>query len=220
MRRESTQTIEEEIAGWSLQVQIGREPEVDPVPLMEPLAGKRAATRLEAWLANGGTLLKLTTQGAPREWPAGLRQRISAAVRLVRLADRETPQPGILKGPAVAAEYLARRYLPAHHEMFGIVVMNANHEVLREKVLSRGHATGTMVPVAEVLRTAIAEASEAVVTWHNHPSGDPRPSMDDEHLWRQIETALATIEVKVVDNLVLTRPGGPWHAGSNGYWER
>ena len=190
------------------------EPAPDPLPLMEALAGKRAAGLLAAWLDNGGTLLELTTRGAPREWPAALQRRVDAAVRLVRLGDRETRKPVKMTKPEVAVEYLSRKHLPAHNEMFGIVLLNTKHEVLDETVLSRGHVSGTMVSVPEIMRLAIAQPTGAVITWHNHPSGSATPSRDDRILWQQMADALRTMEIDLVENLILTRPGGPWYSSA------
>ena len=214
MPKRSSQRVGEQRAEWGLQVQIGMEPAPDPVPLMEGLAGKSAGKLLATWLEDGGTLLELTTQGAPEEWPATLRRRIDAAVRLVRLGDRETARPVTMTTPDVAVEYLTRKHLPSHQEMFGILLLNTRHEILHERVLSRGHVSGTMVSVPEIMRLAIMQPTGAVITWHNHPSGNEKPSSDDRNLWQRMTDALRTMEIDLVDNLILTRPGGPWYSSA------
>ena len=199
--------VHDGVEQWSLQVQIGLEPVTDPIPLMETLAGRRAAERLEDWLRQGGSLLELTTQGAPREWPAAVRRRIEAAVRLVRLGDRETARPPDgYDTPAAVVRYLAARHLPCHVEQFGIIVMNAKQRILRDTILSRGTTVTTLVSTADILRIAIAEAAWGVLSWHNHPSGDPKPTWEDKKVWGQMETALEATRARN-GPLILTRRG-------------
>ena len=201
-----------ETESWSLQVRLGLGTRTEPAVLMERLAGRAAAARLEKWLAEGGTLHHLATRGAPAEWPARLRHRIDAAVELVRQGDRQTPIPDHFDCPRTAVDWVERRYLPLHNEVFGLILLNRQFEILNHHVISRGNSWETMLPIADIVRLAIRDIAAGIVTWHNHPSGHAVPSPDDQAVWDRLETLAEACGLEVVDHLIVTRPGGPWRS--------
>lgn len=72
----------------------------------------------------------------------------------------------------------------------------------------RGNCIDTVdLPVRRVVADALAFDAAAVVMAHNHPSGDPRPSAADRRTTRRLLAALGSVEIRLVDHLVLA-PGG------------
>ena len=199
-------------ARWSLQVRLGHAPDTDAGALIERLCGSAARRIVEHWLAHGGQLGDLSTTGAPDGWPDEVREKLNAAVRLVRLCDGHQAERPRGRSPTQMADYIARRHLPLHVEEFWLVLMTARTEVIAETRLHRGETTGVEVDLGELLRTAISHAAPIMTTWHNHPSGDARPSHDDIGLWNRIDELTAKINVTTLDHLIVTRPGGPWYS--------
>jgi len=101
----------------------------------------------------------------------------------------------------------ARDLLPAFGagpvEQFGIVLLDTRHRVLRTKLLSVGTLDSSLVHPREVFREAVAAGASVLVLFHNHPSGDPYPSPDDEALTRRMVAAGELMGIEVVDHLVL-----------------
>jgi len=133
---------------------------------------------------------------------------VAAALELARRLAREqaTARP-LLDRPELAAEMLARRHADERVEVFGCLSLDARHRLLREHVLHRGGRTHADVEPAEVFRAAIADNANAVIVWHTHPSGEPSPSDDDLALTRQLVAAGRTLNIKVLDHLVIAREG-------------
>jgi DNA repair protein RadC len=130
--------------------------------------------------------------------------QILAAVELGRRTLVRTPDPRAqFLEPRAAAAYLLPLYGSRPVEQFGIVLLDTKHRVLRTTIVSVGTLDASLVHPREVFRPAVAEGAAAIVLFHNHPSGDPRPSDDDERLTRELVRAGRMIGIEVVDHIVL-----------------
>jgi DNA repair protein RadC len=102
---------------------------------------------------------------------------------------------------------LASHLLPQHGsrpvEQFGIVLLDTKHRLLQIRLVSSGSLDSTVAHPREVFRDAIAGRAAAIVLFHNHPSGDPRPSADDMALTARLVEAGHVIGIDVLDHLIL-----------------
>jgi DNA repair protein RadC len=130
--------------------------------------------------------------------------QVAAAIELGRRtltrAGRERVQ---LLSPRSVAEYLLPLYGGQPVEQFGVVLLDTKHRVLRTRVLSVGTLDASVVHPREVFREATAANAAAIVVFHNHPSGDPEPSDDDEILTRRLIAAGVLMGIDVVDHIIL-----------------
>lgn len=102
-----------------------------------------------------------------------------------------------------AAEFLLPQYGSRSVEQFGIVLLDTKHRVIRTLVLSVGTVDASIVHPREVFGAAAAAGAAAVVLFHNHPSGDPRPSPDDVELTRRLAAAGVLMGIDVIDHVIL-----------------
>jgi DNA repair protein RadC len=91
------------------------------------------------------------------------------------------------------------------HEEFWILFLNNSNKVLHKAQLSKGGITGTLVDVRLVMKQAIELGAVAIILAHNHPSGTLRPSAADKQITQKIKTASETLDVKVLDHLIITQ---------------
>ena len=102
---------------------------------------------------------------------------------------------------------LASHLLPQHGsrpvEQFGIVLLDTKHRLIQIRLVSSGSLDSTVAHPREVFRDAIAGRAAAIVLFHNHPSGDPRPSGDDVALTARLVEAGQVIGIDVLDHLIL-----------------
>jgi DNA repair protein RadC len=89
------------------------------------------------------------------------------------------------------------------HEVFCVLFLDAQHRIIALKQMFRGTVTQNSVCPREVVKEALALNAAAVVLAHNHPSGWVEPSRADEHLTQTLNTALALVDVRVPDHLVV-----------------
>jgi len=90
------------------------------------------------------------------------------------------------------------------HEEFWIVYLNNSNKVIQKNQLSKGGITGTMVDVRLVLKTALEVGATGIILAHNHPSGTLKPSEADKQLTTKLSTAAKSLDIKVLDHLIIT----------------
>lgn len=125
-----------------------------------------------------------------------------AASELARRAARGPERPRITS-PRAAGAYLLPRCQGWSEERFGLLALNAKGELLAERILSQGTATGTLISPREFFREALRYGATTALAFHNHPSGDPTPSREDIQLTRRLRTAGESLGVPLADHLVL-----------------
>ena len=130
--------------------------------------------------------------------------RVLAALELGRRMARETAleRPRI-QGPADVYELCAPALRDLRQEEFRVLLLNTQHAVLRELVITRGTLDASVVHPREVFRAAISESAAAIVLVHNHPSGDPAPSREDREVTDQLAAAGRLIGISVLDHVVV-----------------
>lgn len=90
------------------------------------------------------------------------------------------------------------------HEEFWIVYLNNSNKVIQKHQLSKGGITGTMVDVRLVLKTALEVGATGIILAHNHPSGTLKPSEADKQLTTKLSVAAKSLDIKVLDHLIIT----------------
>ena len=90
------------------------------------------------------------------------------------------------------------------HEEFWIIYMNNSNNVISKSQLSKGGITGTLVDVRIVFKTALQMGATALILCHNHPSGTLVPSEADKQITRKLKLAGESLEIKVLDHLIVT----------------
>lgn len=90
------------------------------------------------------------------------------------------------------------------HEEFWIVYLNNSNKVLQTMQLSKGGITGTLVDVRLVFKSAIQLGAVAVILGHNHPSGTLKPSNADRALTQKLKVAGESLDIKVLDHVIVT----------------
>jgi len=187
---------------------------LDDIALFRAVFAGRVPSRrrLRAALAAGGGLSGLLESGNP--WSAAddgaaaapLARRMAAAAELVRRAMAESLREGPpLASPDAVRDYLRLSIGVRPFEVFTALFLDARHHLILAEDLFRGSVAQTSVYPREVARRCLQINASAVVLAHNHPSGAVQPSQADRELTRALVAALALVDVRVLDHLVVTR---------------
>ena len=137
---------------------------------------------------------------------AGFRQADAHAViheAQTILARRFRVGAPVLSTPERMREFLRLHVGPLEYEVFGAVFLDNRHRLIRQEDLFRGTIDCAQVHVREVVLSALRLSAVAVVLYHNHPSGHAEPSAADEMITRRIQSALALLDVRVLDHLIV-----------------
>ena len=117
----------------------------------------------------------------------------------------ETSETDLLASPDAVRDYLRLLLGDRPHEIFAVVFLDAQHRVIATEEMFRGTLTQTSVYPREVVIEALNRNAAAVILCHNHPSGSPQPSQADLTLTSTLKAALALVDVRVLDHLIVTR---------------
>jgi DNA repair protein RadC len=93
------------------------------------------------------------------------------------------------------------------HERFIVVALDARHRVLALDQVAQGSATSVEVHPREVFALLVRQAATAAIVAHNHPSGDPEPSLEDRRLTERLKEAGEILGIPLLDHLVVGSQG-------------
>lgn len=124
------------------------------------------------------------------------------------LADRIIGQDIIMSSDEVL-DYLKHNLRDKTQEIFSVIYLNGRNEIIGMEELFYGSLTTSAVYPREVVKKVLKQNAAAVIFVHNHPSGNLNPSEEDIKITKKLKDAVATIDVKVHDHLII--------AGNNYY---
>lgn len=90
------------------------------------------------------------------------------------------------------------------HEEFWVAYLNNSNQVINTLQLSKGGITGTFVDVRLIVKPALLNSATAIILAHNHPSGGLKPSNEDKRLTEKIYKAAVSLDIKVLDHIIVT----------------
>ena len=144
---------------------------------------------------------------SPGLGPAGI-ARIKAALEVGRRhLEAPAQQRDALNAPDDAVRFFRARLADLPHEVFSCLFLDTRHRLIRYEELFRGTVDGAAVYPREVLKRALHHNAAAVIFGHNHPSGISEPSEADRGITLKLGRALALVDVRLLDHLVVTRDG-------------
>jgi DNA repair protein RadC len=174
------------------------------------VAGKSAVDLGRELLQHCGSLARLFAAG-PEELSAikgiGAAKyvQLQAVLEMARRALAEPLQVGAaFDQPGKVRDYLRLTLGHKPHEVFMVLFLNNQHQLLASEALFHGTLDQAAVYPREVLKRTLHHNAAAVIFAHNHPSGLAQPSRADEQLTRQLQAALALVDVRVLDHFVVT----------------
>lgn len=136
------------------------------------------------------------------------RAEVMAVIELARRSlMQELEQRPVFDNPAKVRDFLSLKLGQREHEVFAVLFLDAQNRLVRCEEMFRGTLTQTSVYPREVLKRCLELGAAAVIFAHNHPSGAAEPSRADEFLTQSLKSALALIDVRVLDHFVVGRGG-------------
>ncbi len=132
---------------------------------------------------------------------------IVAALELgVRRDMSETKKETVLSSKDIA-NYFKAQLQYKKHEIFAVVFLNQANKINHYEIISEGGITGTVADPRIILRKALEHNATSLVLCHNHPSGNLRPSRQDEDITQKIKEAAKFFDIKVLDHIIVSEEG-------------
>jgi DNA repair protein RadC len=132
--------------------------------------------------------------------PATATEIIHAARRAMT---RRVRRGVVLDSPRAVREFLTLKLGTLEHEVFAVLLLDNRHRLIEYVELFRGTIDGASVHPREVVKLALARNAAALVLAHPHPSGATEPSQADELITRRLREALALVDIRVVDHIIV-----------------
>lgn len=124
--------------------------------------------------------------------------------RAINLIQSELKTPGMaLTSSELVRKYLILQLAQFEEEHFSMILLDNQHRVIGFENIFRGTIDGASVYPREVVKTVLAHNAAAVILAHNHPSGNPEPSGSDRALTNRLKEALALIDVRILDHIIV-----------------
>ncbi|MEW8507616.1 MAG: DNA repair protein RadC [Candidatus Thiodiazotropha sp.] len=110
---------------------------------------------------------------------------------------------GSLTSPEQTQDYLQVRLRHYPYEVFSCLFLDNRHRVIGYEELFRGTIDGASIHPREVVKRALERNAAALIFAHNHPSGVAEPSRADRQITQRLRDALALVEIRVLDHIVI-----------------
>ncbi len=142
-------------------------------------------------------------RGIGKEKAKVLKAALEIGRRLVQENVGENPQ---IVSPEEAASVLRERARGLDYEVFWVLLLNIKNRLMASPVdVSKGTLNSSLIHPREIFKPAIRHSAANVILAHNHPSGDPTPSSQDLRITRHLIEAGKTMEIKVLDHIIIGR---------------
>lgn len=136
--------------------------------------------------------------------PYGQTEEAQTIARAIAFLDARLRTGPVFSTPSDIRDYLRLQAQGLTYEVFFVLFLDAQHRLIAYEGMFRGTLTQTSVYPREVVMRALQLHAAAIVCHHNHPSGQARPSRADEALTQTLKSALALVDVRVLDHFVTT----------------
>lgn len=151
------------------------------------------------------TLQELMAVQGIKEVKAG---QLLACFELARRLEAYNPEPKPrIRSSRDVYALLAPGMRDLKKEKFTALYLNTKNAVIKTETVSLGSLNGSLIHPREVFKTAILETAAGVIIAHNHPSGDPSPSLEDLQVTKRLIEAGNIVGIKLIDHVVIGEGG-------------
>ena len=171
--------------------------------------GQSAIELARALIQHFGSLNKLMSTSAsqfctrPGMGPAKYSQLQACMEMSKRCFHNEIQERCVITSPEATQNFLRSAIIHKNHEVFGCLYLNSQHQVLKFEELFQGTIDSASVYPREIVTKVLENNAAAVIFCHNHPSGSTKPSQADILLTKRLIKALALIDVRVLDHMIV-----------------
>lgn len=138
----------------------------------------------------------------------GVGEKNAVALKLIHEVARRYLEDRLREGvflndASEVYDYLRHSLRDSDVEVFKVLYLDARHAVMHTEDLFQGTLSYNVIYLRELLRHCLQYNAAAIVVAHNHPSGDPTPSLEDKQLTRDVVFAAGLIEVRLLDHVIV-----------------
>lgn len=136
----------------------------------------------------------------------GIAKAVSLAAALElgnRFVDEDATADPQIKSSNDIFKLIRHKLITLNYEEFWVLHLNRANKVIYEECLSQGGTVGTVVDIKLLLKSAINKLTSSIILVHNHPSGNIKPSHEDDLLTQRIKNAANIVDIRVLDHIII-----------------
>jgi DNA repair protein RadC len=112
-----------------------------------------------------------------------------------------------LSSPRFVVDFARVKLSGLSHEAFMVIYLNVKNEVMNFETLTEGTVDSVVIYPRRIVESALSNHATGLILVHNHPSGHPEPSEEDKQITRAIIEAARTLDIRVLDHIVVAKDG-------------
>lgn len=133
---------------------------------------------------------------------------IVSALELGRRRQAETPETyPLINRASLVYDLMKPHMLDLDVEQFWVLFLNRASRLIGKQMISHGGITGTVVDVRVIFKAALEQNASSLILVHNHPSGNLKPSHQDETITKRLVATGQTMDIQVVDHVIFANTG-------------
>ena len=156
---------------------------------------------------NLGELSKMTPQDLMRFKGIGEAKGVtlSAALELGRrlVQEQSLRNDAVIRDSGDLYRYIQSKIIDLPHEEFWAVFFNNRNKIMGCRRISSGGITDTAVDIRILFKSALESNAVSIAVAHNHPSGNLKPSQQDNMLTKKIDDAGKTLNIRLLDHVIV-----------------
>jgi DNA repair protein RadC len=130
--------------------------------------------------------------------------KLAAALELGKRSNAESNgQNSSFKCSEEVASYYTPLLRDLKKEQFRLILLDMKNRIIKEELISQGSLNSSVVHPREVINPAIRNSAASVIFIHNHPSGDPEPSLDDIQITQRLCKSFKIVGINVLDHIII-----------------
>ena len=126
---------------------------------------------------------------------------------MIHAARWEVEDQPVLASSGAVLTFLRLQLAQEKREMVLCLFLDIRHRLIRDEVAFSGGLGSVALEPRQIVRRALELSAASVIVAHNHPSGEASPSAQDIAATRKLSTALQTVDVNLLDHLIIARQG-------------
>lgn len=119
------------------------------------------------------------------------------------LLKRAKTNKEVFADPKISKRFLQNKMVDYEHEVFSVLFLDNRHQLIKYEEIFRGTIDGSSVYPREIVKLSLKYNAAALIISHNHPSGIPMPSTADEHITHRLKEALALVDIRLIDHIII-----------------
>lgn len=152
--------------------------------------------------ASLGELEKIKNVGPISATLLGLIKEICSMYLAEKIKNKD-----VLSSPQTVLNFARLKLAGLPREAFLVIFLNNKNRVIAYKIIQEGTVDRAIIYPRRLIEEALACHATGVILVHNHPSGEPEPSLEDRQLTRSLMEAARTIDLRILDHIIVGREG-------------